>query len=221
LLVQNLGPTELIVSVAVAVTAGSTRSCTARDGSPYSAPVADHGWPWQNHKWKDAAPYPARIADPRQLPAPLVPELDVDNLHASLEFYVGLIGFTVVFQRRREHFAYLALERAELMLQDANGPGRRFRTATLERPFGRGINLQIAVPRVDQLYKTMLAAGVEPVIPIEERWYDIDVITPSGRWMTSGPTRAGNRQFVVADPDGYLLRFFTSLRGGVGITHRT
>jgi hypothetical protein len=23
--------------------------------------------------------------------------------------------------------------------------------------------------------------------------------------------RTGNRQFVVADPDGYLLRFFTSL----------
>ena len=149
------------------------------------------------------------MADPPH--APLVPELDVGDLDASLRFYVGVIGFTVVFQRPREHFAYLALERAELMLQDANGPGRRFRTAHLERPFGRGINLQVAVRDVDGLYATVLAAGFEPVVPIEERWYDVDVITPSGRWTMSGATRAGNRQFVIADPDGYLLRFFTSL----------
>ena len=67
------------------------------------------------------------------------------------------------------------------------------------------------MPNVDHLYDTVLAAGIEPTIPIEERWYDIDVVTPSGRWLASGPTRAGNRQFVVADPDGYLLRFFTGL----------
>lgn len=151
------------------------------------------------------------MTDPPQTPAPLVPELDVGDIDASLRFYVGVCGFTVVFQRPREHFAYLALERAELMLQDATGPGRRFRTAPLERPLGRGINLQVAVPNVDELYEAVLAAGLEPVVPIEERWYDVDVIAPSGRWMLLGPTRAGNRQFVVADPDGYLLRFFTSL----------
>ena len=139
------------------------------------------------------------------------PELDVGDLDASLQFYVGVIGFTIVFQRPRERFAYLALEHAELMLQDADGPGRRFRTAPLERPFGRGINLQVAVRDVDELHETVLAAGLEPVIPIEERWYDVDVTTPSGRWTMRGPTRAGNRQFVIADPDGYLLRFFTSL----------
>jgi catechol 2,3-dioxygenase-like lactoylglutathione lyase family enzyme len=151
------------------------------------------------------------MADPPHAPAPLVPELDVGDLDASLRFYVGVIGFTVVFQRPRERFAYLALERAELMLQDANGPGRRFRAAPLERPFGRGINLQVAVRNVDELYQRVLAADFEPVVPIEERWYDVDVITPSGRWTMRGPTRAGNRQFVIADSDGYLLRFFSSL----------
>ena len=128
-----------------------------------------------------------------------------------LRFYVGVLGFTVVFQRPPERFAYLALERAELMLQEANGPGRRFRTAPLERPFGRGINLQVAVRNVDELYERALAADFEPVIPIEERWYDVDVITPSGRWTMAGPTLGGNRQFVIADPDGYLLRLFSSL----------
>ena len=151
------------------------------------------------------------MAAPPPLPASLVPELDVADLDETLTFYVGVIGFQVVFERPRQRFAYLVRERAELMVQDGNGPGRRFRTAPLERPFGRGINLQVAVTSVDDLYEEVLAAGVEIVAPIEERSYDVDVIAPSGRWSRPGPTRAGNRQFVVADPDGYLLRFFTSL----------
>ena len=151
------------------------------------------------------------MADPPQRLASLVPELDVVDLEASLTFYVGVVGFALVFERPRERFAYLARERAELMLQDADGPGRRFRSAPLERPFGRGMNLQIAVSGVDELYEEVLAAGVEPVVPIEERWYVVDVLAPSGRGTQIGATRAGNRQFVVADPDGYLLRFYTSL----------
>ena len=144
-------------------------------------------------------------------PASLVPELDVTELPRSLAFYVGTVGFTLVFERPAERFAYLAMNGAEVMLQEANGPGRRFRTAPLERPFGRGINLQILVPDVDATYAAVRALGLEPVVPLEERWYDVDVVTPSGRWESAGSMKAGNRQFVVADPDGYLLRFYTSL----------
>lgn len=141
----------------------------------------------------------------------LVPELDVTDLDSSLAFYVGLIGFEVVFERRHERFAYLALGRAELMLQDADGPGRRFRTAPLTHPFGRGINLQIAVPDVDHIHRAVVDAGLTPVVALEERWYDVEVVTPAGKWNRVGPMQAGNRQFVVEDPDGYLLRLFTSL----------
>ena len=154
-------------------------------------------------------PYARAMASSQ--PAPLVPELDVGDLDVSLRFYVGVVGFTLVFERPRHRFAYLGLGGAELMLQEAAGPGRRFRTGPLERPFGRGINLQIAVPDVDETYAAVLAAGVEPLVPLEERWYDVDVVAPSGRWTERGPMQAGNRQFVVADPDGYLLRPFTSL----------
>jgi catechol 2,3-dioxygenase-like lactoylglutathione lyase family enzyme len=148
---------------------------------------------------------------PAARPASLVPELDVRDLDTSLRFYVGVIGFAVIFERATERFAYLALDGAELMLQDASGPGRRFRTAPLEKPFGRGVNLQIAVPEVDDTLAAVRAAGIELVIELEERWYDVEVVTPSGRWSDRGVMHAGNRQFVVADPDGYLLRFYTSL----------
>ena len=141
----------------------------------------------------------------------LVPELDVSDLDASLDFYVGLIGFTLMFERPKERFAYLDLEGAHLMIQEATGPGRRFRSAPLEQPFGRGINFQIAVADVDSVYERVCSSGREPLIPMEERWYDVDVLAPSGRWDSTGPMAAGNRQFVVADPDGYLWRFFSSL----------
>ncbi len=154
---------------------------------------------------------PMEWRDPDRQGASLVPELDVTDLARSLAFYVDVIGFTLVFERPAERFAYLALGRAELMLQEAAGPGRRFRTAPLERPFGRGVNLQIAVPDVDATHAAVRAEGIELVIELEERWYDVDVARPSGRWASAGPTKAGNRQFVAADPDGYLLRLYTSL----------
>ena len=141
----------------------------------------------------------------------VVPELDVTDLDVSLAFYVGVVGFTIVFERERERFAYLALDGAGLMLEEAAGPGRRFRTAPLERPFGRGMNLQIEVPSVDAVYRAVVDADLPVVVPMEERWYDVDVIAPSGKWKAAGPMKTGNRQFVVADPDGYLLRLFTSL----------
>jgi catechol 2,3-dioxygenase-like lactoylglutathione lyase family enzyme len=127
----------------------------------------------------------------------LVPELDVTDLDQALRLYTEVLGFRVDYARPDEGFAYLEREGAELMLQSATGPGRRFRTAPLERPFGRGINLQIEVADAASLHAKVLAAGLTPLIPLESRTYrvrDEDVVT---------------EQFVLADEDGYLLRFFT------------
>lgn len=129
----------------------------------------------------------------------LVPELDVSDIDASLAFYAGICGFTVRYERPEERFVYLDLDGVHLMLEAAAGPGRRFSTAPLERPFGRGVNFQIAVRDVDALYARVEAAGCDVPIPMEERWYRADDVL------------CGNRQFVVADPDGYLLRFFRDL----------
>ena len=131
--------------------------------------------------------------------ARLVPELDVENLDRSLAFYVEVAGFRILFGRSEERFAYLDRDGAQLMLEEAAGPGRRFRTASLEHPYGRGINLMIEVSDIDALHTRITAAGLCIVIPLEERWYRENKI------------ENGQRQFVVADPDGYLLRFFTDL----------
>jgi catechol 2,3-dioxygenase-like lactoylglutathione lyase family enzyme len=130
---------------------------------------------------------------------PIVPELDVADLKRSLAFYVGGLGFDCRFERPEEQFAYLTLGAVHLMLEQADGPGRRFRTAPLEHPFGRGLNLQIEVPDVNHLCARASTAGAIVLIPLEERWY------------RRGDKEVGVRQFVVIDPDGYLLRFVTNL----------
>ena len=126
--------------------------------------------------------------------AALVPELDVADLARSRMFYVDLVGFTELFGRPHEAFVYLRLGRADLMLEEADGPGRRFRTAPLEVPFGRGMNLQIEHPFLDSAHDRLVAAGAGFIVPLETRIYE------------TGTTAVSVRQFVVADPDGYLIR---------------
>jgi catechol 2,3-dioxygenase-like lactoylglutathione lyase family enzyme len=129
----------------------------------------------------------------------LTPELDVSDLQTSLAFYVDTLGFRICFERPEEGFAFLERDGACLMLESATGPGRRFRTAPLDHPYGRGVNFQIEVDDVDALYERVVHSGLTPLIVLEERWYRQD------------DRESGNRQFVVADPDGYLLRFFSDL----------
>jgi catechol 2,3-dioxygenase-like lactoylglutathione lyase family enzyme len=130
---------------------------------------------------------------------PLIPELDVEDIAVSLCIYTEVFGFTVLFERPEDGFAMIEREGAQLMLEEAEGPGRRFRTAPLERPYGRGVNLQIRTGDVHALHAEVIAAGLEPLIALEERWYRQDEV------------ERGARQFVIADPDGYLLRFFSDL----------
>ncbi len=128
----------------------------------------------------------------------ITPELDVSNLQNSLQFYVATLGFELLFERPEEKFAYLTLNGAGFMLEQI-GAGRSFCAAPLERPYGRGVNFQIRVDGVVDLLRRVQAVGIPLVLPMEERWY------------RQGANERGNRQFVVADPDGYLLRFFQDM----------
>ncbi|MHC2109235.1 VOC family protein [Methylobacterium sp. CM6246] len=105
---------------------------------------------------------------------PVVPEFDVSDLDRSLSFYVEALGFERLFDRPEERFAYLVRGPVHLMLEEAGGPGRRFRPAPLEYPYGRGINLQINVPDVDDLYERAERAGAESYLPLEDQWYRIN-----------------------------------------------
>ncbi|MBM7787316.1 bleomycin resistance protein [Tenggerimyces flavus] len=124
----------------------------------------------------------------------LVPELLVTDLEASLAFWCGLCGFTVAYERRDEGFAYLTRGAAHVMLEQA-GVGRNWLTGALDHPRGRGVNFQIAVDDLDPILANLKAAKHKPFMAPETRYYRV------------GDEDHGVRQFLVTDPDGYLLRF--------------
>jgi catechol 2,3-dioxygenase-like lactoylglutathione lyase family enzyme len=128
--------------------------------------------------------------------AKLVPELLVSNFTASLDFYVRLLGFVVRYDRPAEKFAYLDRDGAEIMIEQETD---FWLTAKREKPYGRGINLQIEVRDLDGILARLSASGIPLFRPVEEAWY------------RAGDLYAGNRQFLVQDPDGYLLRMFQDL----------
>lgn len=124
----------------------------------------------------------------------LVPELHCSDLDQSLAFYVGLLSFRVLYDRPEDRFAFLDRGGAELMLEEYAPGARMLAKAPFERPYGRGINFQIRVEDVDALHAKVVDAGLPTFLPLEERWYRRD------------GTELGCRQFIVEDPDGYLLR---------------
>lgn len=133
---------------------------------------------------------------------PLTPELCCSDFSASLAFYTNVLGFVIQYQRPEEGFAMLERQGARLMLDQLNGrdgKARSWLAGALEKPYGRGINLQMQTTQVDALYATVQKAGAPLFLPMEEKWYRRDDVL------------LGNRQFIVQDPDGYLLRFFEDL----------
>jgi catechol 2,3-dioxygenase-like lactoylglutathione lyase family enzyme len=128
----------------------------------------------------------------------LVPELSVSNFEKSIAFYVDILGFSVSYQRIEEGFAFLVLGEAQLMI-DEIGKGRTWKTGELDYPLGRGINFQINVKSIEPLLNNLKQHNIELFLEVEEKWYRKDSV------------QVGNKQFLVKDPDGYLLRFTEEL----------
>ena len=125
--------------------------------------------------------------------APLVPELTVTDIEVSLRFY-RTVGFSVRFEREEPPFAYLDCGFAQLMIeQDHQGS---WNTAPLEYPFGRGVNLQIEVPNSLAVEEALRREGFPIFRSVVDTWYQIDQMLEEGQ-----------REILVHDPDGYLLRF--------------
>ena len=123
----------------------------------------------------------------------LVPELSVTDYEASRHFWCDLVGFSLRYERPEEGFGYLVLGNAHLMLDQIN-QGRTWATGALEPPLGRGINFEVQVENLDTALWCIKKAGWPIFVEPEEKWYrasDIEI---------------GVRQFLVQDPDGYLLR---------------
>ncbi|WP_244923470.1 bleomycin resistance protein [Peribacillus butanolivorans] len=126
----------------------------------------------------------------------LVPELSVSDINKSLNFYLNILSFKLEYQRPEDKFAMLSLNDCQIMIEEING---YWQTGELSYPFGRGINFQITVSDINELYKSLRNHQYPIKMEIQENWYRADT------------KLRGQKEFLIMDPDGYLLRFVQSL----------
>lgn len=129
----------------------------------------------------------------------MIPELDVFNLAKSLHFYTKIIGFKIVYNREEDKFAFLQFEDVQLMIQEIDKENNKWETGKLEYPLGIGINFQIDVTNIDEIYNRLKISDYKIFVEMEDHWYRKDNIL------------MGCREFLVQDPNGYLLRFSQDL----------
>ena len=126
----------------------------------------------------------------------LIPELSVSNFDKSLEFYTKILGFKIEYKRMESKFAFLSLEGSQIMIEQVN---ELWNTSKFKYPFGRGINFQIEVKSIKSILNS-LKKNKYPVF-----------IKPKENWYRQNNKLIGNREFLIKDPDGYLLRFVEDL----------
>lgn len=127
----------------------------------------------------------------------LVPELWCSDFERSMKFYTEDLGFSIAQQRGTDRHAYLSFQGAQIMIAnwEFDGAWEPWMPAPLEKPLGRGINFQFMVDNVREIHERVRQAGIEPFLQLHTVSY----------WRTD---RMDERtQFMILDPDGYLLRF--------------
>lgn len=128
--------------------------------------------------------------------AAVAPEFYVRDLQAAIRFYVDQLGFQLVYEK--PDFAVVLLGKAFVLLADI-AAGVHYEMPDVDQwlagaPRGIGVNIRIMVEDVVAIHKRAVDGGARIAKPIGDRDY-------------------GLRDFVMADLDGYLLRFASPLRG--------
>lgn len=121
----------------------------------------------------------------------LIPELSVSNINKSKEFYLSL-GFSVLYERIEDKFCFLELDGNQLMIEEVND---HWNTGELEYPYGRGINISMEVEDIDKIYRLVKSNhySIFRDMRIDEYRVDDKIYF--------------DKQFLIQDLDGYLLRF--------------
>lgn len=121
----------------------------------------------------------------------LIPELSVTNIKRSKDFYLKL-GFKICYERKENSFCFLELEGNQLMLEEIND---NWNVGKLEYPLGRGINISMSINNIDVYYQKIITLGYPLFKDLTINNYCV------------GDNIFEDKEFLIQDPDGYLLRF--------------
>ena len=123
----------------------------------------------------------------------LIPELTVFNIKETKDFYLNILGFKLEYERIEDKFIFVSFENSQFMFEQLHDDG--WNIGDLEYPLGRGINFSIEVKDIDTLYDKAINHNITPFRKLIISNYRLDnkIIQ--------------QKEFLIQDPNGYLLRF--------------
>ena len=123
----------------------------------------------------------------------LIPELTVCDIEKTKSFYIDILGFSLEYERKEDKFIFLSYEGSQLMFEEFHQSG--WNVDELIRPFGRGVNFSIETSDVEKIRNRLIGLGYplyKDIMINEYKAHDTVFV---------------EKEFLVQDPDGYLLRF--------------
>ncbi|MFM7334650.1 MAG: VOC family protein [Tabrizicola sp.] len=118
-------------------------------------------------------------------------EMMVTDHPRSRAFWTDVLGFGIAYERPQQKLSCLQHpDGAQVMIYQRDGD---WETGPMEPPFGRGVVVQVYVTDARAAADRITAAEVPFYVPLREKWRD---------W---GDRMGGQREFLVQDPDGYLV----------------
>lgn len=122
----------------------------------------------------------------------MIPELSVFDIEQTKRFYNDL-GFKIEYERPEEKFVFMSFQDSQFMFEQIHDNG--WNIGELIYPLGRGINFSIAVDDVEGLYKLVKTLNLEIYRELNRSIYQVN------------GTEEMQIEFLIQDPNGYLLRF--------------
>lgn len=122
----------------------------------------------------------------------MIPELSVFDIEQTKRFYSDL-GFKIEYERPEEKFVFMSFQDSQFMFEQIHDNG--WNIGELIYPLGRGINFSIAVDDIEGLYKLVKTLNLEIYRELNRSIYQVN------------GTEETQTEFLIQDPNGYLLRF--------------
>lgn len=122
----------------------------------------------------------------------MIPELSVFDIEQTKRFYNDL-GFKIEYERPEEKFVFMSFQDSQFMFEQIHDNG--WNIDELIYPLGRGINFSIAVDDIEGLYKLVKTLNLEIYRELNRSIYQVK------------GTEETQTEFLIQDPNGYLLRF--------------
>ena len=122
----------------------------------------------------------------------MIPELSVFDIEQTKRFYNDL-GFKIEYERPEEKFVFMSFQDSQFMFEQIHDNG--WNIGELIYPLGRGINFSIAVDDIERLYKLVKTLNLEIYRELNRSIYKVN------------GTEETQTEFLIQDPNGYLLRF--------------